>query len=61
MAITTLISHALSTPDWIFSTEVVELNPVMRRMAHRFQRIQETLRAEGRRQGKRIKINRVKR
>lgn len=51
MVVTTLISLALGTPDWIFSTEEAELNEVMRRMAHRFQRVQEALRAQGQRDG----------
>jgi protein phosphatase len=47
VAIATLVSLALHTPDWIFSTGEQETEQVIERMSERYRRIDATLRAQG--------------
>ncbi len=47
VAIATLVSLTLHTPDWIFSTGERETEQVMERMAERYRRVDATLREQG--------------
>jgi protein phosphatase len=48
LAIRTLINLALATPDWVMRQGQPEIERVMQRMAERYQRVNEALRAESR-------------
>jgi protein phosphatase len=48
MALSTLVSLVLHTPDWIISNEPHETEQVMQRFADRYHRIQAALRERGR-------------
>jgi protein phosphatase len=50
LAITTLISLVLHTPDWVFGIRPEDTRRRMQRMADRWHRIQEVLRDRGRRE-----------
>jgi protein phosphatase len=47
MAITTLVSLILNTPDWILSSDEPGIRQVIGRMAERYRRIQAALRYQG--------------
>jgi protein phosphatase len=48
LALSTLVSLVLHTPDWIISNEPHETEQVMQRFADRYHRVQAALRARGR-------------
>lgn len=48
MVISAAVSLALATPDWVFSAAESEVQERLRRMANRFQNIQQTLRTQAR-------------
>jgi len=48
LAVTTLISLALHTPDWIFGISPEDTERRMQRMADRWRRVQEAVRERGR-------------
>jgi serine/threonine protein phosphatase PrpC len=47
LAIATLISHVLQTPDWIMSEEAPDVEQVIGRFAERYRSIHAALRAQG--------------
>jgi protein phosphatase len=47
LAISTLIALVLQTPDWVLRDETQEIEQVLRRLAERYRRIHDLLRAQG--------------